>query len=152
MILSIHKFKSWFNSNIQKTLTCHFFYHCKTILSTWAQFHNGNFVLLTFTNSNSFDPINGNLGKGKESDPTDASTDVLATVYSSNVQDASVVCRWCVGGAPVTLFGSSLCKSMLNLPFLLWRLLRKTFTHDMQMNNFVLAAILFVLYFSVRIP
>ena len=86
--------------------------------------------MLTVTNSNSFDPINGNLGKGKESDPTDASTDVLATVYSSNVQDASVVCRWCVGGASVvrrwcvggasvTLFGSSLCKSMLNLPFLL---------------------------------
>ena len=74
-----------------------FFYHCKTILSTWAQFHKGNFVLLTFTNSKSFDPINGNLGKGKESDPTDASTDVLATVHSSNVQDASVACRWCVG-------------------------------------------------------
>ena len=46
------------------------------------------------------------------------------------VGGASVVRRWCVGGASVTLFGSSLCKSMLNLPFLLWRLLRKTFTHD----------------------
>ena len=48
------------------------------------------------------------MGQGKESDPTDTSADCRSTVgrrvsnrLPFNVQDASVVCRWCVGGVSV---------------------------------------------------
>ena len=64
------------------------------------------------------------MGQGKESDPTDTWADCRLTVgrrvghrLPLNVQDASVVCRWCVSGVLVTLFEPYLYKAMLNLSF-----------------------------------
>ena len=59
--VGIKEFISSLNSYIQKTLTCHFLYNCKTVLSSWTLFHGRNFFCLTVTNSKSFDPITGNL-------------------------------------------------------------------------------------------
>lgn len=61
MILFIQEFISLLNSYIQKTLTFHFLYNCKTVLSSWTLFRGSNFLCLTFTNSKSFDPVTGNL-------------------------------------------------------------------------------------------
>ena len=64
MVLSIHKFKSWFNSNIQKTLAYHLFTIaklCSVPGSSPIMEIMGLLPYCTFTNSKSFDPINGNL-------------------------------------------------------------------------------------------
>ena len=59
--VGIEEFISSLNSYIQKTLTCHFLYNCKTVLSSWTLFRGRNFFCLTVTNLKSFDPITGNL-------------------------------------------------------------------------------------------
>ena len=61
MILFIQEFISLLNSYIQKTLTFHCLYNCKTLLSSWTLFHGSNFLCITFTNSKSFDPITEKL-------------------------------------------------------------------------------------------
>lgn len=48
LILFIQEFISSLNSYIQKTLTCHFLYNCKTVLSSWTLFHGRNFLLSYF--------------------------------------------------------------------------------------------------------
>ena len=44
MILFIQEFISLLNSYIQKTLTFHCLYNCKTLLSSWTLFHGSNFL------------------------------------------------------------------------------------------------------------
>ena len=75
-----------------------FCYHIVTLLLNTIQ----GWIMMRWQSNQNIVANETFLGKGKESDPIDASVDrlsadALATVYPSNVQDASVVCRWCVG-------------------------------------------------------